>query len=93
MILGFALVALDYPAPFMKNTALHRNFIVRVVALIMQAFMAVLFYQVRIAVFITSYSSDRYAAGHKRRFVFPHCCNGLHAGHGTGRENGRGQEQ
>ncbi|KAI0930180.1 hypothetical protein AcW1_008935 [Taiwanofungus camphoratus] len=45
MILGFALVALDYPAPFMKNTALHRNFIVRVVALIMQAFMAVLFYQ------------------------------------------------
>lgn len=46
MILGLAIVTLEYPAPFLKGTALHRSLVVRVVALLLQAFLAVLYYQV-----------------------------------------------
>jgi len=45
MILAFAIVALEYPAPFMKGTALHRSLVVRIVALLLQAFLAILYYQ------------------------------------------------
>lgn len=47
MILGFGIVALDYPAPFLKNTSVHRSFVLRVVVLLLQAFLAILYYQVR----------------------------------------------
>ena len=46
MVLGFGLLALDYPAPFLKNTALHRSFPIRIVLLLLQAFFAILYYQV-----------------------------------------------
>ncbi|CCM01926.1 uncharacterized protein FIBRA_03999 [Fibroporia radiculosa] len=42
---AMTLVALEYPLPMFKGTALHRSFILRVVLLILQAFIAVLFYQ------------------------------------------------
>ncbi|KAL6310409.1 hypothetical protein BKA93DRAFT_755966 [Sparassis latifolia] len=45
MLLGFAMIALEYPAPFLKGTALHRSIIVRIIALINQAFLAVLYYE------------------------------------------------
>ncbi|TFY80467.1 hypothetical protein EWM64_g3545 [Hericium alpestre] len=45
MILGVAIIALEYPAPFFKGTSIHRSFILRIVGLILQAFFAVLFYQ------------------------------------------------
>ncbi|KAI8993866.1 hypothetical protein BD414DRAFT_411933 [Trametes punicea] len=45
MILGFVYLALDYPAPFVKNTAIHRSFPIRIVLLLLQAFLAILFYQ------------------------------------------------
>ena len=46
MILGIMLVALDYPAPYLKGTGIHRSFMLRVVGMIFQAFFAVLWYQV-----------------------------------------------
>jgi len=45
MILGFGMVALEYPAPFMKGTAVHRSIVFRIIMLLLQAFMAILFYQ------------------------------------------------
>lgn len=47
LVLGFALVALDYPAPFLKGTGIYRSLVVRIVALLMQAFLAIMYYQVR----------------------------------------------
>lgn len=45
MAFGMMMVALEYPAPFLKGTAIQRSFVVRIVGLILQAFIAVLFYQ------------------------------------------------
>jgi len=45
MIMGMLMIALDYPAPFLRGTPVHRSLIVRVVGLIMQAFFAIMFYQ------------------------------------------------
>ncbi|KAI0062877.1 hypothetical protein BV25DRAFT_478921 [Artomyces pyxidatus] len=45
MLLGSTLVALDYPAPFLKGTSIQRSIVLRPVLLILQAFLAILFYQ------------------------------------------------
>ncbi|CAL1707235.1 unnamed protein product [Somion occarium] len=45
MVLGFGLLALDYPAPFLKGTSIYRSFVFRIVLLILQAFFAILYYQ------------------------------------------------
>lgn len=47
MLLGFGILALEYPAPFLKGTSLHRSLVVRIVVLMLQAFLAILYYQVR----------------------------------------------
>ena len=47
MLMAFAIVALEYPAPFLKGTSLHRSLAVRVVVLLAQAFLAIMYYQVR----------------------------------------------
>ncbi len=47
MLLAFAIIALDYPLPLLKNTSIHRSLAVRVVLLLFQAFLAIMFYQVR----------------------------------------------
>ncbi|THH02103.1 hypothetical protein EW026_g723 [Hermanssonia centrifuga] len=45
MLLAFAIIALDYPLPLLKNTSIHRSLAVRVVLLLFQAFLAIMFYQ------------------------------------------------
>jgi hypothetical protein len=47
IILGLIIIALEYPAPFMKGFAAQRSLISRVVLLFFQAFLAIFFYQVR----------------------------------------------
>lgn len=47
ILLGITIVAFEYPAPFLKGTAAHRNLITRVVLLVFQIFFAIMFYQVR----------------------------------------------
>jgi ATP adenylyltransferase len=46
MVLGFMMIALEYPLPVFNGSALHRSLPLRVVLLIFQSFLAVLFYQV-----------------------------------------------
>jgi ATP adenylyltransferase len=46
MVLGFVIIALEYPLPVLKGTALHRSLALRVVLLIQLSSVAVLFYQV-----------------------------------------------
>jgi len=59
MLIGLFMVALDYPMPFLKNTAIHRSLIVRVIGLILQAFFALIFYQVCVpALFSTTVLSN-----------------------------------
>jgi len=45
IILGVMMVALEYPAPFMKGTMIHRSIVLRVPLLLSQAMLAILFYQ------------------------------------------------
>jgi len=45
MVLAFTIVAIEYPLPFIKGTAIHRSLILRVVILVFQASLAILFYQ------------------------------------------------
>ena len=49
MLLAFGYLALDYPAPFMKGTAIHRSFPIRIVLLLLQTFFSILYYQVRVS--------------------------------------------
>ena len=46
MVLGFFMIALEYPLPVLKGTVLYRSIVLRVVLLVLLSFVAVLFYQV-----------------------------------------------
>ena len=59
IILGLVIIALEYPAPFMKGLAAQRNLICKVVLLFFQAFFAILFYQVRFPSYLALLSNDR----------------------------------
>ncbi|KAH9839338.1 uncharacterized protein C8Q71DRAFT_704311 [Rhodofomes roseus] len=45
MFMAMGMVALEFPAPFVKGTSIQRNFTIKLVMLIMQAFSAIMFYQ------------------------------------------------
>ncbi|KAI0074644.1 hypothetical protein K474DRAFT_1765355 [Panus rudis PR-1116 ss-1] len=45
MLVGIALLALEYPAPFLKDTSLSRSFVFKGMMLIAQFFFALLYYQ------------------------------------------------
>ncbi|KAI9569651.1 ATP adenylyltransferase-domain-containing protein [Boletus coccyginus] len=45
MILGFIIIALEYPLPFVKGSPIHRSIPLRIVLLILLSFLAALFYQ------------------------------------------------
>jgi len=45
IVLGLIIVALEYPAPFMKGLAAQRSMVCKVVLLLFQAFFAIFFYQ------------------------------------------------
>jgi len=45
MVLGFFMLAIEYPLPYLKHSAIQRSIILRVVMLILQASAAILFYQ------------------------------------------------
>jgi len=46
MLIAFFMIALEFPMPQLKQTMIHRSIVLRIVMLILQAFMAILFYQV-----------------------------------------------
>lgn len=45
MLMGFVLLAIEFPLPFIKGTAVHRSIVLRMVLLFFQAFFTILFYQ------------------------------------------------
>lgn len=45
VILAGFIIALEFPAPFLKGTRFHRSIVVRIPLLLVQAFFAALFYQ------------------------------------------------
>jgi hypothetical protein len=46
MMIALSMVALEFPMPQLKQTMIHRSIVLRIVMLVLQAFMAILFYQV-----------------------------------------------
>jgi len=45
ILLGLGVLAIEYPIPQIKSTTIYRSLVLRVVLLIFQAFLAILFYQ------------------------------------------------
>ncbi|KAL1744803.1 hypothetical protein HDZ31DRAFT_37879 [Schizophyllum fasciatum] len=45
MVHGFMLIALETPLPILKSTAIYRSLVLRVVLLILQASLTIMFYQ------------------------------------------------
>ncbi|KAH8107241.1 hypothetical protein BXZ70DRAFT_285546 [Cristinia sonorae] len=45
LILGLGLVAVEYPAPFLKGTVFQRSLIIKIMMLLVQSIVAILFYQ------------------------------------------------
>jgi len=45
MLTASFTVALEFPLPLLKGMAIHRSIVLRIVVLIMQAFLAIMFYQ------------------------------------------------
>ncbi|KAF7782282.1 hypothetical protein Agabi119p4_1658 [Agaricus bisporus var. burnettii] len=45
MLLGFFILALEWPLPLMKKLPIYRNIVVRMVLLFFQTFLNILFYQ------------------------------------------------
>jgi len=45
MIVGLIIIALEYPLPFIKGRAIHRSIILRIVMLVFQTSLCILFYQ------------------------------------------------
>ena len=80
MLLGFGYLALDYPLPFLKNTAIHRSFPIRIVLLLLQTFFAILYYQVGYYLYeIASARSDRVRyTGNERGAILLHSRGLLH---------------
>ena len=49
ILVALFTIALEYPLPFLKGTMIYRSIPLRVVWLLWQAFLAVLFYQVHLS--------------------------------------------
>ena len=47
MILGLTILAIELPLPAVKQFSIYRSLVVRVVLLLFQVFLAILYYQVR----------------------------------------------
>jgi len=86
MALGFTIIALEYPIPILKGTAIFRSVALRVVLLIMQAAGTVLFYRVSIRLVLPVFSYN--TIGYKCGTMVINCCNGLHSFINIERENG-----
>ena len=46
MILGMIILTIEVPLPLVKQTAIYRSFVIRIVLLSFQAFLTLLYYQV-----------------------------------------------
>jgi len=45
MIMGLFIIALEFPLPQLKKLAIHRSIVLRIVLLLFQTFLTILFYQ------------------------------------------------
>jgi hypothetical protein len=52
IVLAGLIIALELPVPYLKGTKLHRTIALRVPLLLVQAFFAILFYQVNFGRFV-----------------------------------------
>jgi hypothetical protein len=91
------MIALEFPLPQLKGTFIHRSIVSRVVLLVMQAFSAIMFYQVSREFFPVSLrelgAHSSAAAGNKWSNLVTHRGRMLHPRSRPGRKDGRRKEQ
>lgn len=54
LLAGF-IIALEFPAPFLKGTRFHRSIVLRIPLLLLQVFLTALFYQVSLCRSVPTY--------------------------------------
>jgi len=57
ILLAFFIIALEFPLHQLKSLVIHRSIILRIVLLLFQAFLTILFYQVRLTRHLARLSS------------------------------------
>jgi hypothetical protein len=92
MLIGFFMIALEFPLPQLKAFAIHRSIVLRIVVLMFQAFFGILFYQVRHVVFVESPLFICHV-GYKCRDLVSDSRRMLHTGANAGRNNGGSEEE
>lgn len=77
MIMGLFIIALEFPLPQLKKLAIHRSIVLRIVLLLFQTFLTILFYQVSISPspILAALTSS---LGHECCHIFIYSSNGLY---------------
>lgn len=95
MLSGFFMIALEFPVPQLKGFAIHRSIVLRIVLLLMQAFISVLFYQVNSCGLLfpsnAAYDVVHPHTGYKCRLMVNNSSHVLHSGADASRDNGGSQ--
>ena len=93
IFMGIGMVALEFPIPQLKGTSIQRNFTVKIVLLLMQAFFAILFYQVRSRPSLAADMLKHHSSpGCKRSSILDSSRHRLHASYNARGSDGRGEE-
>ena len=92
MLSGLFMIALEFPLPKLKAFAIHRSLVLRIVLLLLQVFLAILFYQVGDDLgsrpLTCAYGM---VLGHQRSHMVPDSRRLLRSSSSPRRENGGGQ--
>jgi hypothetical protein len=89
MITGVILLVLEIPPPFLKNTSIHRNFVIRIPILLLQTFTAILFYQVSMISLFGMACTNELCLGDECGVILVHRSARIHTSTHARRENGR----
>ena len=73
MTLGMVIIALELRLPMLKKYSWHRSFVVRIILLVFQILLTVLFYQVSHNQSSLSSAIDNSPLGNECCIIFSHC--------------------
>lgn len=90
MALGFFVIALEFPLPQLKYLAIHRSIVFRIILLLFQTFLGILYYQVNFRSAIVQLQGIYIVStGYECCYLVIYSCNVLHARTNTSRDDGR----
>jgi len=71
MLVAFGTLAIELPAPFIKGTAIHRSWVVRIVTLVSQSFLGLFLYQGTNGALYSLIAAGGYTMAQIKQEVFP----------------------